>query len=636
MAPVIPRFVWSPASEAHAQREQPHFPIMNSNRTLIPLAAAAGLASSAFAAQQCTYTTPSASTDSCWIDFVENPSVFVGQVANGNEKDIVAADLDNDGDLDVVSVEKENFYATGNRSHTVWWNDGGSLVNVSFLNFGSQRASRDVAVLDADGDGFLDIVVANTEGDTASGTSAPAPVGLWINQTQVAGQFAGFVESTGWLTLPMNCGAVNCPSGDCSPDLWACAIATGDLNGDSYDDIWVTTYGPGTIAAASPTGDRIYLNDPQSPGSFQDISWEALGCDVVAPGANQGGATSAAVSDFDGDGLLDLMRGGPFQRIEIFYNNGNGAGGVPTFSGQPGIFPGGGIGYMQATADLDGDGDLDMLIVDDLCDSILLNPEPAGDARDKTQWTRQVLDDPLVHNKSMNFGSNVFVADLDGDGFVDVGLGDIDTSQGSTIGNAGTSAHIMRNRTQTPGVFGGIEDQDAFEFLPYNITDSDVWDGAFLDLNGDGLLDLIYATDDGFRYFERLPDALNYGPTSANSVGSGAQMGFSGLPSESVNTLTLTASGAPANTLGQFFYGDQTANVPALDGTRLVGGTIGRLAAINANGAGEFSQAVDLTAGAFSAYVPCDTLYFQLFYRDAGFGAFGANYSDGLEVTIWR
>lgn len=589
--------------------------------------------------QTCTYTTPVPSTDSCWVDFAENPSAIVPSTTqpNNNEKDIVAADFDNDGDLDIVSVEKENFYQTGNRAHTVFWNDGGQLIEISALAVGPNRSSRDVAVLDADGDGYLDIVVANTEGDVVVGSStAPQPVGLWINQTQSDGQFAGFADVTGWLTSPTNCGATSCSSGDCSPNLRACAVATGDLNGDMYDDIWVTTYGAGTIASASPTGDRVYINDPLNPGNFTDVSWESLGCDAVASGANAGGATSAAVSDFDGDGLLDIMRGGPFQRIEIFFNTGNDSNDVPIFQRQPGLFPGGGVGYMQAIADLDGDGYMDLLIVDDLCDSVLLNPGAGGDARDKSMWTCSHLDNPRVHNKSMNFGGNVFVADVDGDGFDDIGLGDIDTSQGSTIGNAFTSPHIMRNMTQASGTFGGIEDQNADVFLPYNITSSDVWDAAFLDLNGDGLLDLFYATNDGFRFFERQPSATKYGPTTANSVGSGAEIGFSGLPSFSVNSLTLTASGAPANTLGQFFYGDQSVSVPTFDGTRLVGGTVLRLPAINADANGDFSQAVDLTHSDFSAYVPCDTIYFQLFYRDAGFGMFGANYSDGLEAALWR
>ncbi len=566
-----------------------------------------------------------------WVDFVEDASVFAIPIADIDEKDLVAADFDGDDDLDILIVSKENFYNTGVRAHRVLINNGGVLSDESAQISGPNYASRDVAVLDADNDGFMDFVVANTTSDIG-GVDQPAPVGLYINDSTVPGTFNGFTAATGWLT-PCT---MACVPTTCEVALRACAIASGDVNDDGFDDIWVTTYGPGSISATSLSGDRLYLNDPLNPGSFDDVTTEALGCLATVVG---GGLTSAAIGDFDDDDRVDLFRGGPFAGNQILFNAGNLPTGVPTFVSPPGSgVPG--TGYMAAIADLNDDEAPDVYVSGDLCDIVSINPGGSA-ARQSGNWTVTVLEDQDVHNKlrgnTIAGGGNVFFGDLDGDGMTDVGVGDIDTSVQPSRTDLVSVVALLRNRTAIGMTnFGGLEDADALEELAINLTDNSVWDGVIIDLDGDGVHGVFLATETGFRFFRQLPYGSNYGQLSPNSAGPGAVMGFAGRPSISENDFTLLASGVPPGVSGQFFYGLDETNQPLFDGFLLASAPHMRLAPVTSDAGGLVAQTIDFTAPEFAQAMAGTELYFQLLYRDPGFGLFGLNLSDGLELTLWE
>jgi len=134
----------------------------------------------------------------------------------------------------------------------------------------------------------------------------------------------------------------------------------------------------------------------------------------------------------------------------------------------------------------------------------------------------------------------------------------------------------------------------------------------------------------------------NYCSTSPNSVGAGALIGWSGTPNVSTNAFVLTATNAPANKPGLFFYGAGQSSTPFGDGLRCVGAGgegIFRLGPpVVTNGSGQVSRFVDVTLPPANAdpggLDPGDTYNFQFWYRDPTGGPNGFNLSDGLSVTF--
>ncbi|MFT7485734.1 MAG: hypothetical protein ACI9F9_001584 [Candidatus Paceibacteria bacterium] len=128
-----------------------------------------------------------------------------------------------------------------------------------------------------------------------------------------------------------------------------------------------------------------------------------------------------------------------------------------------------------------------------------------------------------------------------------------------------------------------------------------------------------------------------YCATSMNSVGAGATIGWLGSPNVSTNSFALTASGAPANKPGLFYYGPNQIATPFGEGVRCVGGSLTRLAVLLTDGAGQAAQSVDVNSAPSNSgpgiIVAGGTYNFQLWYRDPLGGVNGFNLTDGLMVT---
>ena len=109
-----------------------------------------------------------------WINWQEETDtrLILSSVANsdGQEKDISVGDLDNDGWDDVIVVRKEPFSIQTAAAETdlLLMNINGVLTDQTaqfapeFLT--NLSFARDVIIDDFDGDGWLDVVVANTFG----------------------------------------------------------------------------------------------------------------------------------------------------------------------------------------------------------------------------------------------------------------------------------------------------------------------------------------------------------------------------------------------------------------------------------------------------------------------------------------
>ncbi len=129
--------------------------------------------------------------------------------------------------------------------------------------------------------------------------------------------------------------------------------------------------------------------------------------------------------------------------------------------------------------------------------------------------------------------------------------------------------------------------------------------------------------------------------TSANSVGSGALMGFLGSTSVGAANLNLTAVGGVPGQFGLFYYGGNELQIPFGNGFRCVGsGGVGlwRFGPQLIDVFGNAARHVDFTTAPSGVgggqLFPGSTWKFQFWYRDPAAGGAGFNLSNGLSLTF--
>jgi hypothetical protein len=127
-------------------------------------------------------------------------------------------------------------------------------------------------------------------------------------------------------------------------------VRVGDFNGDGKPDMFVG----GRLTPSSypyPTRSYILRNDG---GHFTDVT-EQVAPELVHPG---GMITDAVWTDFDGDGLLDLVTVGEWMPIQFFHNDGKRFTNVTSHTGLP---PTRGWWFSLAVGDVDHDGRPDLV-----------------------------------------------------------------------------------------------------------------------------------------------------------------------------------------------------------------------------------------------------------------------------------
>lgn len=309
---------------------------------------------------------------------------------------LVATDLDDDGDLDVLLANGGGYYEPDFKNpaadgtvidslepSTVYLNDGtGNFTDVTNSHFnGALGRLRQVAVGDVNGDGLKDVLQLNGYGYALSvGYRNPGGVGAnAIRPKDVDKLFIqtspGVFEDKAATLLPSGM-ASNTP-----------AYHLGDLDGDGDLDLVVSDWF--TSAASTPVFLSLYTND--GTGKFtlveeqQDpIDW--LKSDHFPPtipftlqsGSVYWGSRAIDIdfADIDNDFDLDILVNMRNGISRIFLNDGKGffkdgtgdvrtvldpaTGTTRTFSNYP--QKNGPYVYNQELCDIDNDGDLDMLI----------------------------------------------------------------------------------------------------------------------------------------------------------------------------------------------------------------------------------------------------------------------------------
>ena len=398
------------------------------------------------------------SSSAQWLDWSDETDtrLILTSVANSDdeEKDISAADLNNDGLTDVVVVRKEPFSNPSEpaKSDLLLMNTGGVLEDMTatyapeFIS--NVSFARDVYIGDFDGDGWQDVIIANTfdQGPQYYRNMGDDGNGNWLGLVdESASRFPAALDDTPLI----------------------CAVWGGDVNGDGFEDIYFTNYrvngGGGTAK------DFLFMND--GTGVFTEEAEVRMG-DL----RNSAFGTACQIVDIDGDGDNDIVKVTTLFNVSpwnsrgciIMYNDGTG-----NFSNWQNIATGQSP-YMIEVRDFTGNGQLDIFVVDDGSDRLF--EITAVDPDVSVTFTQT----NLGFSSSNGFGGNVHAADIDNDGDLDIAVNDVDVDIPPC--NSGRRMAIYEN---VNGVFSDPYGTDDFPWVENS------YDMAWLDINNDGLIDFI-------------------------------------------------------------------------------------------------------------------------------------------------
>lgn len=357
-------------------------------------------------------------------------------------QDVHLCDIDGDGDLDVLIA--------GLLSHDVSWvenEDGKGNFSIPKKINTVDKYFWSVYSGDIDGDGDLDVLGASANSDTVS----------WFENVNGLGTFGPEQIIT------------NIADG-------ASSVLAADLDGDNDLDV---------LSASITDGKIAWYENTDGLGTFSSQK-------VISASAS--GAQSVFAADLDGDGDLDVLSASTYDGKFAWYENSDGLG---SFGPQQIIFASdSGYGPNSVySADLDGDGDIDIL--------------GASSRDDRLVWWENTdgfgtFGLPISLSSSGNAFS-VYSADLDGDGDLDVFGGN-------------SSGLVWYENTDGDGNFGP-EEVIINELSPNSICAGDI------DLDGD--IDICQSADSwGAGWIENLgtsyvPETVEFSETKIITSTSG-------------------------------------------------------------------------------------------------------------------
>lgn len=319
---------------------------------------------------------------------------------------VALADLDGDSDLDIYLVQSGHLAGRGESADaaTVWpanqlyLNDGnGYFEEQRNIGDGTDRGyGMGVASGDYDNDGDIDLYVTNVGANALLRNDGN---GIFTNVAIAAG-----VADTGWGS------AAAFLDLDADDDLdlflvnyikWSPAIER-----DCYDRGEPTYCAPTTYAAPAP--DRLFRNN--GDGTFTDVSASA-GINVA-----YGNGLGLVSADFNGDGRGDVFVANDRNVNQLWLNQGDlrfaeSAADWGCALDEHGMAK---AGMGVAAADIDADGDPDLLVVN-------LEGETDSFFRNEGGWFVDATAASGLAAKSGRYTRfGVALADFDNDGFLDI------------------------------------------------------------------------------------------------------------------------------------------------------------------------------------------------------------------------
>ncbi|MCH9651513.1 MAG: FG-GAP-like repeat-containing protein [Deltaproteobacteria bacterium] len=273
---------------------------------------------------------------------------------------IHAGDVDGDGDTDVIGGSFSSVFG----NNIVWWENtaGDASAWTRRLVDGNFRGMRTVRGVDIDSDGDIDFAATGETGDQVS----------WWENTVGNG--------TAWTRRDVS--TIDNP--------WSIALEDIDADGD-IDLIGASFLADEITYWENTEGDGTAWTEYTIEGSFD-------------------GASAVAVTDLDGDGDLDVLASA-FNTDDLTWWENETIHRSAAFPLEVSAAVNFGASTGHDAADIDGDGDLDLLGTSEIRSDIAWFENTAGDG---SSWTEVVVDGSFPQ------ASSVQGADIDGDGDLDV------------------------------------------------------------------------------------------------------------------------------------------------------------------------------------------------------------------------
>jgi Big-like domain-containing protein/VCBS repeat protein len=415
--------------------------------------------------------TPATSTEAQPVPAAQKPPVSFANAQNYNTGlanlnglggAVAIADLNGDGKADLVVAESNGMFSVllGNGDGTfqapVTYSPGLSPVSV--------------AIADLNGDGKPDVVLA--------GTVVPRETAVGVLLGNGDGTFqAPVIYGTGT-------GGYD-------------SVAIADLNGDSHPDLVVASQclSKGCSQGADPGGVSVLLGNGdgtfQAPANYGSGGWNA---------------TSVAIADLNGDGYPDLAvsnycqlsancptEGAPPGEVSVLLGNGDG-----TFQPAVSYSSGGSWATSVAVGVLTGNGYPDLVAT-----NYYVPEYSVGVLLDNGNGTFQ---GPVSYGETSAFANSVAIADVNGDGYLDLLVANVCEHDNRTCGSADYDGGITVLLGKGDGTFQNP--------INYSSGGPDAKFVAVADVNGDGRPDLV-ALNIGSNTVGVLLNETSYSTTTA-------------------------------------------------------------------------------------------------------------------------
>jgi len=435
-------------------------------------------------------------------------SAPVGLLPDERRAWVELEDIDFDGALDIVTV---NAQLRAVVQSLVDVRDGGVQIlfgegDGSFpteARFETSIPAREVRLADFDRDGALDYLLPHGDG------TGNHYVSLY------RGDPGGDFDRLGQQILlfgdsPQVLGLVFGPSD----------VAAADMNGDGLLDV-VAIDIVATGAPSGRTSPTLSIALGNGDGTFQPDQSFALGPEAgILPGR-------LAVGDLNGDANLDVAITIPeADEVAVLLGNGNG-------TLQPALrFATSESPIGVALGDLDLDGDLEIVTAG--------SAEMAFDSVGQVAILEGRGDGtflpPLTRSTGGTRANTPRIADLDEDGFPDIVVGDVN------IVEPGVKVFFGTGRIQPAAVTTIHDETRAF---------NDVADVALVDLDGDGLLDVVSASEHDDLRVQRNLGGRSFAPVQLLAEDSGRRIAVGDLDLDGHPDLMAASGGKLAVLFGR-------------------------------------------------------------------------------------